>query len=1014
MAPGGRAVTSWTTMISMSPAIRRLHTATGLWLCLALMLAGATCAGSAAAAPARDGLVDMHHTAWRVADGVPGHVSSLAQTPDGWLWVGTHAGLFRFDGVRFHRVDVLGGTRLPSATISSLAAMPNGELWIGHLYGGASRFHDGVLTHYGEKQGLPPGSPVDFVYDHDAALWLSTTRGLYRFDGTRWKLFGDTLPMCSLRVDRHGTLWALTRRGDVLAKQRDEPTFRRIGNAGETTSSSLLTEGPDGDMWLAGPDGLVRFNLQGRQPLGRSIPRDVEDAPLLFDHQGMAWLMTERGLLRVDPRPWSDLDAPATPPAAPFGVAQGVNFKQVFRSLEDREGNVWLGTLEGLERFSPSRLRRLIRPDGTKTGVAALAAGAGAEVWIGELSALPMRIGNEWRTVGLPETGTLAMHVDSSGVGWVAELRGRLWRVDGVSATEVARPPSALPGRVNALVRDRAGRLWISMKSEARRGIHRQDGDGWTWLSQSGALPADSALSLHVDPQGRVWAGFTDSRLCVFEDDTPRCHGSAEGLAIGNVLSLASGRNGLWAGGDSGVAVFRNGRFHSLVGAGNTTFHGVSGVALSASGELWLNSAEGIVRFAADQLALVEARPDHQPQFELFDHRDGLEGIASQVNFIPTAAATSDGKLWFSTTAGVWWIDPAQITRNTVPPSVFVTSMKVSGQSRPVEGDISLPAQPASLEIDYTATSLAMPDRVRFRYRLDGVDADWQDAGTRRTAYYTRLGPGKHRFEVIASNAEGVWSATPATLEFRIEPALHQTLWFRALAVAAVVALAIGAVVVRVRHVVARAAERLQARMAERERIAGELHDTLLQAVHGLLLRMHVVFDRLSDDGARQALSKAVDDAERLVSEGRDRIAGLREDTPPADELPQALQRMVHALCDEAPVRASVRTVGTPHRLRPEVAEEVLLIAREAVLNAVRHAGATALTVSLRFAGDTLELVVKDDGRGIEQDILDARSAAGHWGLRGMHERAGRIAAALSVQRGEGGGTEVVLRVGRR
>lgn len=975
----------------------------GLLLCVV-----ASASDGVATTDRSPGLLQYHHTSWSTRDGAPGPVLALAQTPDGRLWLGTPTGLFSYDGVEFKRMDALGGTPLRASGVRTLTVDRKGTLWIGYLFGGASRYAEGRLTNYGPTEGLPNATLARIAIGPDGSVWAAAVHGLYRLEGERWV---QHLPehdiLVDVFVDRASRIWFISRE-QLFVHDPAAPAGQGVRLAdSQLDDSSHLTEGPDGSLWVADRTrGLRRFGPKGQLPMGAAVPKGMV-APLLFDRDGMAWYMGQ-GMWRSDPAGWPQPDG--TPPASDprwFGKKEGLSGDTVFALLQDREGTVWAGTSGGLDRF---RRNKLTRVPVAQDGVVALAPGAGADMWLAHSDLPLMRLGATVAEFHAVREKVWSLYADRDGTLWAGSQLGRIWHIDGDTVTEVPSPKTTrhVGHVVQAFTRDRAGRLWVACS-----GVFRQEDGRWRELGVQDGVPAnDTPTQMHTDPQGRVWIGFTDSRLTVNDGTTARLFTQADGVDVGTVLAFASSGERLWIGGESGLAMHASGRFRPLLGAGGAVFHSVSGIAETAAGDLWLNTAEGVVRVPPAEVRRFIADPSHRPAFEVFDHRDGLAGRVSPIGPNPTLAAARDGRLWISTPNSVVWIDPAAIARNRMPAPVAILALAAGEQNLPHPAGAALPALTSSVQIRYTAFSLAAPERVRFRYRLDGVDADWQDAGTRRTAYYTNLGPGTYRFQVLAANEDGVWSEKPALMAFSIEPALHQTLVFRIACVLAGVALLAWLYVLRVRTLTARAAEKVRERQFERDRIAGELHDTLLQSVYGLLLQLQAVLSRLTDEGSRQALERAVEGAERLLDEGRDRVAGLRRSAPPQeDDLATALQGL--ASSSSPGLHLDVEVECDVQGLRPEVQDEIYFIAREALLNIERHAQARSASITLDCHADGMRLTVRDDGRGIAEDVLNEGGVPGHWGLRGMQERAARIGGTLAIGRRAEGGTEVILDVPR-
>lgn len=949
----------------------------------------------------------LHHTGWSVKDGAPGPVTALAQTPDGWLWVGTPTGLFRFDGLRFEAVQMLAGQRLPASNIRSLLVSPSGALWIGDVFGGITCYEDNRLTHYGSAEGLPGRTILRLAAGSDETVWAAAASGIYRLRHGRWEAAGPTQPRTvDVLVDRRLTVWV--RSGHRLFRRgRDDTLFRDIGPASDSDVLRMV-EAADGAVWV--PDGhadWARYDPSGRLQPGGWLPGPQGRGQVLFDRASGVWSAAGEGLARQLP-----MSSPqeARRPQPPFTVVDGLTGEQVYTMLEDREGLVWVGTNRGLDRFRPTKLTRVGLPAGFSR--LAIAPADGGALWVSSEEGRLLRVDADGRhEQALLGPDITAAYRDRDGSLWLGNMDGRLWHLAGARPTEV-EAPLGVAGRqiVQAIARDAAGSLWLSAG-----GLHRLDPTGWTRMSGRDGLPPGKPITMALDRQGVLWLGYPGNRVVRFAGRHAQVFDAASGLDVGNVLCLQPGDSGLWVGGDAGVSLWRDGRFHVLTGQDGTLFAGVSGIVETAQHELWLNGTGGVSHIAADELARFIAHPAQRPHFERFDHRDGVEGSPAQIAPLPSAVQGADGRLWFATDGGLAWVDPEAVPSNPLSPPIAVRSLKAGGIERPAGSKISLPPGTSAVEVGYTALSLAIPERVQFRYRLDGVDTDWQDAGNRRVAYYTNLGPGQYRFRVTAANNDGVWAYGEAALDFTVEPAWHQTRAVRLLALLLGLSLLYGAYRLRMRYVTRQLGERLRERQQERDRIAGELHDTLLQSIQALILRLQVAVDRLPQhEPARRILERSIEYTEQATAEARDRVSGLRAMNEPHTDLPSQLRRAAAELSlGEAEARVEVD--GRERDLQPTVIDELYGAAREAMLNALRHAQAREIVARLHYGYDLFTIQVSDDGRGIDPAVLDLGRQPGHWGLVVMRERVQRIGGALHLSTGEAEGrlkgTTVTLEV---
>src|SRR5690606_34436613 len=415
----------------------------------------------------------------------------------------------------------------------------------------------------------------------------------------------------------------------------------------------------------------------------------------------------------------------------------------------------------------------------------------------------------------------------------------------------------------------------------ARVGVYRVIDNRWTPWGGLAGLPREPATAMAVDPAGRLWLGYVDSRVAVVDQGHVTVYDSADGLSTGAVQVIAVRGRDIWVGGEMGLARLEGSRFHTVRGARGHAFGNVSGIMERAQGELWLNTSDGAVLIPADEVRKAEANPFHPVEFRLFDHLDGMLGAPGYLRPAPTAVESTDGRLWFSTYDGVVSLAPAPIARNVVVPSVYIKSITVDGERTNVEGQghsaLQLPTKPRVLQIAYTAPSFTIPERVQFRYRLEGSEMGWEDVGTRREAFFTGLPPGHYRFQVIAANDSGLWNETGASLEFVIPPTFLQSRAFLALCVTVALAAVWLLFILRMRQVRTKLQWRSEARLLERERIARDLHDTFLQGVQGLMLRFQFATERIPDgEPARVLMEDALDRADRVLADGRDKVSELR------------------------------------------------------------------------------------------------------------------------------------------
>lgn len=941
----------------------------------------------------------FHHTAWTVNQGAPGQVTALAQTPDGYLWLGTEIGLYRFDGVRFTRFMPAGGEAFPATSVSTLYAAHDGGLWVGFRYGGASRIEGARVQHYGQAEGLPTSTVFRFAEDGQGHLWAATFTGPVTLRGKGWQRPAPAMAYPgrqarTLFTDREGTLWVATEGGMVVLRRGADHFTRVPSSVGRV---SQIAQAPDGAIWVAEADGGVRpLDPTGsRRPVSLPVGA-MSSAGLIFDRDGVLWATTlGTGLVRRSPAQAGDV-------FESFRRVDGLSSDYLQPLLEDREGNLWVGSSRGLDRFRNANLLQAAMPEGAQDF--AIAADGDA-LLVGTRNHPLQRVQTGSRQALALTAAITAMHRDAGGTLWLAGPEG-LWRMQGGRFERVSDLPVSARSGVQAIATTPDGAVWLSLNTP---GLYRLQQGRWTHLQDLPALPANgSPLSMQVDARGRLWLGFARNVLVVLDHERASTPWAGEPLDVGNVTALFEDGQGMWVGGERGLARISEGRLRNVVRRVREDLRGISGIVAGPEGDMWFNGARGVVRVRAGDIDRLFGAPP-APRYERFNALDGLPGIPAQFRPLPTAARTQEGRLWFATTSGLVSIEPGQIVRNPVPPPVEILSVSVDGAAVPIHGgQVQLPAGTRNLRIAFTALSLSIPERVRFRYRLEGFESQWTQSAA-RSALYNAPGSGRYVFRVRASNNDGVWNEDGAQLVLTVAPHYWETGWFKLLCVAAAVALLWLLYLARLRQLAARIRARLDERHLERERIARELHDTLLQSTQGLILRLHASSRKLPpSDPVRQELEAAMRMAEQVGADGRERVRGLRGDVDHARDLGAALMGVVeesHGL-DTPAVRLVVE--GTPRPMQRCAAEEAYMIGREAMLNAFRHARASTVQVSLRYGRHAFQLRVHDDGVGFAQDV----ALEGHWGLEGMHERAARAGGALTILSGRPGrGTEVDLQI---
>ena len=993
------------------------------------------CCGSAFALNPSLDVSQYAHTSWRIRDGFPrGGVFSIAQTPDGYLWLGTEYGLVRFDGANHVDWQPPAGQRLPSNNIRHLLVTRDGTLWISTTNGLAS-WKDGELARYPEPAGIISG----LLEDSAGSLWVSSWRlnangKLCQIRSGHVQCFeqdeGSGFRFISLYRARNDAIWAGVA-GGLLRWSPSPAKFYSLPQ--EVNGIQGFAEDDNGALLIGGGSGIRRFADGKIEPY--SLPEvtgKFTAYTMLRDRDGGLWVGTNsQGLLHVHD---GKTDA--------FGRAEGLSGDRVSALFEDREGDVWVATLNGLDRLRdyavPTFSGRQGLSDSVVTAVAADRDGA---TWIASSDGLKRWNRGQvtgWRESESPGTdgarrsafqrglhevvgtgfgfdGVRALFPDNGERIWIATLSGVGYH-EGEGFTQIDGLPG---GFIHALTRDTAGNLWIANQN---LGLFRlspsREVQQFSWSSLG---PHGSAGSAVDDPRGGIWLGFAGGGISWYRDGRIQTsYETSDGLGRGGVSQLRFDSTGvLWAATEGGLSRLKNGRVSTLSGKNGLPCDTVHWSMEDDFHFFWLFQPCGLVRIdraemdAWNAAADKNADPNRSVHVRVFDGSDGVRTVEVISAYSPLVSKSPDGKLWFTALDGVSVIDPRRLAFNSVPPPVQIEQIRADRKIRdPAQGPVRLPALVRDVEIDYTALSLVAPEKMRFRYKLEGEDSDWRDAGTRRQAFYNDLKPRHYRFRVAASNNSGVWNEAGASLDFSVDPAYYQTRWFQAACVAAFFVLLWGLHRYRLHQIAQKFNMHLDGRVDERTRIARELHDTLLQSIQGLMLKLDAVtyLIRSRPDEAERVLDGIIAQTQAAVVEGREAVHDLRSSTTITNELAEALRDAGDELAAESGVTFRVRVEGPVRELRPIVRDELYRIAREALRNAFTHAHAQQIEGEITYADRSLRLRIRDDGSGISPSILK-EGRKGHYGLGGMRERAEQIGAKLNIWSRVGAGTEVDLNI---
>ena len=997
---------------------------------MALGIVLAWCACALALDPSLD-ISQYAHTSWKVRDGfTKGYISSIAQTADGYLWLGTEFGLVRFDGVRAVPWRPPAGQQLPSSYIRHVMAARDGTLWIATQKGLAS-WKDGKLTTYPE---LPGKIPSALLEDREGTIWVGLAQPgvLCAFRGANAQCYGSGsfgTSVSALYEDHNGNLWVgvwggLWRWAPGAPQRYDFPP--------DVSFTNSLTEDERGVLLLGTDSGLKEFaggKIQSYAVPG--MPIGVRARPYR-SMDGSLWIPTDQGLLhlhrgRVDK----------------FSADDGLSGDYLMAIFEDREGSLWVSTFEGLDRFRELAVPRMSVNDGLLSAlVNSVQATADGNVWIGAHAGLN-RYGSD-RMIAYRTESTLAENgrtgeqnpgtegritdIANSGLkGVVGSLgiddRGRLWVSTAESVFYFAdgrfvRVPG-VPGRfTDAISADGHGNVWLLNGYEGLFQV-RADGEVQRFPSLPPiAFPKNYWGVLLPDRSGNgLWIGSFDGGLFYFKDGQVRAsYAATDGLGAGRVNRLRFGPTGsVWAATEGGLSHIRDGHIATLTSKNGLPCDNVHWSIEDDDHAVWLYMPCGLARIDRSELDAWINDPRHVVKTTVFDATDGVRSRAFPTGITPPVTKSADGRIWFTGLDGVNVIDPRHLAFNQLPPPVHIEQVIADDKTYGASNGLRLPPHVRYLAIDYTALSLVAPEKVRFRYKLEGEDKDWREVVNDRQVQYTNLPPKHYRFRVIAANNSGVWNEEGAALDFVIPPAWYQTNWFRALCVAAFLTLLWVAYQFRVRQLAYQFNMRLEERVNERTRIARDLHDTLLQSFQALLPRLQAAIYKLPANpvDARKTLEETVDMAAEAITEGRDAVQGLRMSTVEKNDLAVAIrtvgEELASAETNQSSPNFKVVVEGTSRNLHPILRDEVYRLAAEGLRNAFRHAAAQNVEVEIRYDEKYFRLRVRDDGKGIGPEVLRGDGREGHYGLHGMKERAKLVGGKLTIWSEVDGGTEIEL-----
>ncbi len=942
---------------------------------------------------------------WLTENGLPQNsVHAISQTTDGYIWIATEEGLARFDGIGFTVFDKENTPTLRTNDIRCLLGDARGSLWIGTA-DGLVRLFAGKFTAFTTREGLPSDLIETLYADHEDNVWIATPAGLTRYKDGAFSRFEPQQQWSHGKVealfeDRDNGLWIASPSGLSRYQQGKLIDYDKQ-NAFNTTNVVAITEDKEGRLWFGTNDGLTCLS-QGRFQTftTRDGLANNRVTSLLADREGALWIGTAGGLSRF-----------ANDHFSGFKQGHALSANIILSIWEDREGSLWVGTESGgLNLLKDKKFTTYTTEDGLASNlVKAIYEARNGDIWIGTngggLSRLRAGKFTSFTTKdGLSSNVVLALFGDSQGNIWIGTPDG-LNRFKDNHFTVFTSADGLASDFVRSIYVDHEGSVWVG----TRGGLTRLKDGVFKIYTTIDGLPNEFVGTIYEAAGGNLWIG-TLGGLTRLKDEKFTTFTTKEGLSSDVVISLyEDSERTLWIGtSGGGLNRFRDGKFTSFTATEGLLDDVVYRVLGDQQNNLWLSSNKGIFRVGRQELDDLADHKSNSLRPTVYGTADGMITRECSGGGHPAGWKGSDGKLWFPTIKGVVMIDPQNIRINENLPPVIINQIRIDDESIIPGPGVELAPGKSRFDFYYTALSFIAPEKVRFKYKLEGFDRDWVDSGTRRIAYYTNLPPGKYRFRVIASNNDGIWNEAGAAFDLRLRPHFYQTSWFYALCLLTLVLLVWQGYRLRVRQMEGQFA----AVLAERNRIAREIHDNLAQELLGISVQLEVVARTMppAAELAKSHLDRVRMLVRHGVAEARRYVWDLRSQALDHKDLPTALTETARRLTTGTATQAQVEVSGIFRPLKPSVENNLLRIGQEAINNAVRHGQAQRILINLLFDSKRVQLRIRDDGCGFDQQISN-NGDSNHFGLLGMRERAEEIGGTLSINSIVQKGTEVTVSV---
>jgi signal transduction histidine kinase/ligand-binding sensor domain-containing protein len=942
---------------------------------------------------------------WQTQDGLPENtVQAFAQTPDHYLWIGTSGGLVRFDGAKFVVFDRENTPEIRENSIFCLAVSHDGSLWAGTDGGSLLRYKDGVFRAYSAKEGLTNGFVRAVYEDREQRLWVGTDDGLFQLAGARFvRVDGNdkfpALAVHDIRESHAGRLWVGGSRL-VMIQGGECKEFQLEGYPSATRVKSIL-ETSDGTIWVGTVSGLQR--PRGSLESGRfeKISEVSSTVRVLReDRSGTLWIGSiGGGLIRFRDGHFLRVQTPDNPPGS-----------TVLALFEDNEQNIWVGMQTGLLRMSRTAMSTFPLPDAPNADFGTVYADRDGSLWAASTHLYRINARrDDSELIRAPEPGIRVRNVlrDHSGALWVGTDGHGAYRSKGSDTIHYTTHNGLTNDFVRAFLESRDGSIWIA----ADEGINRWRDGVLTNYRMTDGLCYFSTRALLEDDRGGIWIG-TDRGVSHWEDGEFVHDAVVNRLGTEKVWSIHEDADGgLWFGTrGGGLFRWRNGVLKPFGSEQGLSSNSIYQILEDSHETFWMSGPNGISSVSRRDLDKLADHPEFRPAITLYGLSDGVEATQMHGGTQPAGTLTSSGELWFPSNLGPVRVLPDQ-TRPGDLAQVVIEQVLVDGREEPISGRLVVPPGEGKLQIEYSAIRLRSQERIRFRYKLEGFDHDWTEPLSSRVANYTNLPPGGYRFSVQAFEMNMPEKVTESSLAIEWRPHLYRTPWFLALCTVLILAGVFAVYSLRLRQV----HDRFEAVLEERNRIAREMHDTVIQGCTSAsaLLEAVVSLDPKGSGPLRDLLDTARYQVRATVDEARRAVWNLRQRETASPEISHLLEQMAQQVSHASRVPVRFKAVGSPIPLDRTIEYVVLMVAREAVTNAVHHAQPREVRVNVKFEAGNVRMQVQDDGNGFDVEEILAMPGV-HFGIIGMRERIEDVGGRFEINSSPGKGTQLSMEVPAR